>query len=259
MQSDAYSPTDLLTAENPSNWPLRTVLLKPLYNITHFYLISLSPDWPYRSTLTIPCCSMQSDSYSPTDQSTTKNPSIPPLSTMLLKPLYIITHFYLISLSPDWPYTVNIDHTICSMQSDSYSPTDQSNTENPSNRHSVLCYSSHSTLLRTSTSSHYLPTGHIGQHWPYHMLHAARRIFPDRPFNPPKTHQTVTHYYATQATLQHHALLLHLTISRLTISVNIDHTICCMLSDAYSPTDHLTTENPSNRHSLLCYSSHSTT
>ena len=191
------------------------------------------------------------------------------------------------------------------MQSDSYSPTDQLTTEYPSNRYSVLCYSSHSTLLRTSTSSHSLPTDHIGQHWPYHMLHAVRRIFPDRPFNrrkpikpplrtvllkplynityfylislspdwphrsiltipyvacsqthiprptiqPPKTHQTATQYCATRSTLQHYVLLPHLSISRLTISVNIDHTICCMLSDAYSPTDLLTTENPSNRHS----------
>ena len=200
------------------------------------------------------------------------------------------------------------------MLPDAYSPTDLLTTENPSNRHSLLCYSSHSTTSRTSTSSHYLPTDHIGQHWPYHMLHAVRRIFPDRPFNrrkpikpplttvqlgplyntthfyfislspdwpyrstltipyvacsqthilrptshPPKIHQTTTQYYATQATLQHYALLPHLTISRLTISVNIDHTICSMQSDAYSPTDQLTTEYPSNRYSVLCYSSHST-
>ena len=65
--------------------------------------------------------------------------------------------------------SVNFDHTICSMQSDSYSPTDHLTTENTSNRHSILCYSLHSTTLHTSTPSHYPPTNPIGQHWPYHM------------------------------------------------------------------------------------------
>ena len=49
---------------------------------------------------------------------------------------------------------------------------------------------------------------------------------------------TVIQYCATQAILQHNALLPHLTISRLTISVNIDHTVCSMQSDSHSPTDH---------------------
>ena len=126
-----------------------------------------------------------------------RKPIEPSLRTVQLGPFYNVTHFYLISLSPDRPYrsTLTIPYAACSQT---------------------------------------------------HIL---------RPTNQPrKTHQTVTQYYATQATLQHNALLPHLTISRLTILVNIDHTICSMQSDAYSPTDHLTAENPSNRHSVLCHS-----
>ena len=166
----------------PIKPPLRTVLLKPLYNITYFYLISLSPDWPYRSTLTIP--------YVACSQTHIPRPTIQPPKTHQTATQYCATrstlqHYVLLphlSISR-LTISVNIDHTICCMLPDAYSPTDLLTTENPSNRHSLLCYSSHSTTSRTSTSSHYLPTDHIGQHWPYHMLHAVRRIFPDRPFN----------------------------------------------------------------------------
>ena len=44
------------------------------------------------------------------------------------------------------------------MQSDSYSPTDPSTSENTSKRHPLLCYLVHSTSPCTSTSFSYLPT-----------------------------------------------------------------------------------------------------
>ena len=158
------------------------MLLKPLYNITYFYLISLSPDWPHRSILTIP--------YVACSQTHIPRPTIQPPKTHQTATQYCATrstlqHYVLLphlSISR-LTISVNIDHTICSMQSDAYSPTDLLTAENPSNHHSERCYSSHSTTLRTSTSSLYLPTDHIGQHWPYHMQHAVRLIFSDRPVN----------------------------------------------------------------------------
>ena len=74
MQSDSYSPTDHLTAENTSN--CHSILCNLVhYNITHFYvLISLSPDWPYRSTLTIPYVAC-SQTHSSTDHLTAENTS----------------------------------------------------------------------------------------------------------------------------------------------------------------------------------------
>ena len=174
--------------------------LKPLYIITHFYLISLSPDWPYRSTLTISyvaCCQTHIPRTTIFPLKTHQTPTQYCATRSTLQQNALLPHLSISRLT----ISVNIDHTICSMQSDSYSPTDQLTTENSSN---------------------------------------------------------VTQNCATQAILQHNAFLPHLTISRLTISVNIDRTICIMQSDSYSPTDHLTAENPSNQHSLLCNSVHST-
>ena len=121
-------------------------------------------------------CSMQSDTYSPTDHLTAENTSNRSMNTVLLATINYITHFYPISLSSRLTISVNIDHTTCIMQSDTYSPTDHLTAENASNGHSILCNLVQSTTQRTSTSSHYFSTDHIGQHWPYHMYHAVRHI-----------------------------------------------------------------------------------
>ena len=156
------------------------MLLKPLYIITHFYLISLSPDWPYRSTLTIPyaACS-QTHILRPTSQTPKTHQTVTQYyATQATLHYYaLLPHLTISRLTT----SVNIDHTICSIQSDAYSPTDLLTHENPSNHHSERCSSSHSTTLRTSTSSHYLPTDHVGQHWPYHMLVACCQTHIPRP------------------------------------------------------------------------------
>ena len=115
-----------------------------------------------------------------------------------------------------------------------------------------IFYTTHFCLISLSRDWSYRSTLTI----PYV---ACRQTYILRPIiYPPKTHQTKTQYCATWSTLLHYALLPHLIISRLTISVKIDHTICSMQSDSYSPTDHLTAENTSNRYIIMCYSIHST-
>ena len=144
------------------------MLLDPFYYISHFYPISLSSDEPYRSTLTIPAVACI--------QTHILRSTILPPKTHQMVIQYCATWSTLLhcTLLPHLTIfrptlSVNIDHTICSMPTDSYSPTDHSTAENTSNRYIIMCYSIHSTIFHTSTPSHYLPTNPIGQHWPYHM------------------------------------------------------------------------------------------
>ena len=138
------------------------MLLDTWYHTTHFYPIRLSSDQPYRSTLTIP--------YVGCSQTHIRRPTIQLPKTHRTVTEYcatrkILPHYTLLPHPTIFRPTlsVNVDHTICSMQSDSYSPTGHLTAENTSNCHSILSYSLHSTTLHTSTPSHYLPTNPIGQ------------------------------------------------------------------------------------------------
>ena len=137
------------------------------------FLISLSFDSPYRSTLTMPhvACS----------QTHIPRPIIlPPENasnhhSILCNLVHstTLTPFYLISQSSDiLTVSFNIDHTAYSACSQTHiffnRPFNHRKHNHQTSLNTVLL-EPFGPRLHTSTLSMYRPTDHIGQHWPYHI------------------------------------------------------------------------------------------
>ena len=133
--------------------------------------------------LAVPC-TMQSDSYSPTDPSTFENTSNHhQLLCYWLHSTSLCT-FTSFSYLPTDRYFRSTFGRSMYHESDSYSPTAHSTIENTSNRHPLLCYLVHSSSSCTSTSFSYLPTDrYFRSIFDHSRYHAVRLIFSDRPFN----------------------------------------------------------------------------
>ena len=102
------------------------------------------------------------------------------------------------------------------MQSDSYSPTDPSTSENTSKRHPLLCYLVHSTSLCTSTSFGYLPTDR------YFRSTFGHSMYHESDSYSPTAHSTI------ENTSNHRPLLCYLVHST---------SPCTSTSFSYLPTD----------------------
>ena len=202
---------------------------------------------------------MQSDSYSPTDSSTSENTSNRhQLLCFLFHSTSLCTSTSFCFLLTDRYFRSTFGHYLYH-ESDSYSPTAHSTIENTSNHHQLLCYLVHSTSLCTSTSFSYLLIDrYFRSTFGRSMYHAVRFIFSDRPFNlrkhikPSPTTVLLAPFYFTM----HFTSFSYLPTDRYfrsTFGRSMYHE-----SDSYSPTANSTIENTSNRHPLLCYLVHST-